>query len=271
MSDSVHPHRWQPTRLPCPWDSPGKNTGVGCHFLLQCVKVKSESEVTQLSPTLSDPMDCSLSGHEIKRRLFLGKKAIINLDSILKSRDIILPTKWWFCKKKQPKLVFLVVMYVCEGWTIKKAECWIIVFELWCWRTFEIPLDCKKIKSILKKINPEYSLEELMLKLQYFGHLISWLIEKGPHTGKDWGQEEKRAAEDETVGWPHWLNGHEFEPRELVMDRKAWCAAVHVCVCAVSHFSCVQLFAVHGVAKSKVGLSAWTITTNVKDSRLLLL
>ena len=65
MSDSVRPHRWQPTRLPHPWDSPGKNTRVGCHFLLQCMKVKSESEVTQSCPTLSDPMDCSLPGSSI--------------------------------------------------------------------------------------------------------------------------------------------------------------------------------------------------------------
>ena len=65
MSDSVRPHRWQPTRLPRPWDSPGKNTGVGCHFLLHCMKVKSESEVAQLCPTLSDPMDCSLPGFSI--------------------------------------------------------------------------------------------------------------------------------------------------------------------------------------------------------------
>ena len=65
MSDSVRPHRWQPTRLPCPWDSPGKSTGVGCHFLLQCMKVKSESEVVQLCPTLSDPMDCSPPGSSI--------------------------------------------------------------------------------------------------------------------------------------------------------------------------------------------------------------
>ena len=65
MSDSVRPHRWQPTRLPCPWDSPGKNTGVGCHFLLQCMKVKSESEVAQSCPTPSDPMDCSLPGSSI--------------------------------------------------------------------------------------------------------------------------------------------------------------------------------------------------------------
>ena len=65
MSNSVRPHRWQPTRLPCPWDSPGKNTGVGCHFLLQCMEVKSESEVTQSYLTLSDPMDCSLPGSSI--------------------------------------------------------------------------------------------------------------------------------------------------------------------------------------------------------------
>ena len=65
MSNSVRPHRWQPTRLPCPWDSPGKNTGVGCHFLLQCMKVKSESEVAQSCPTLSDPMDRSLPGSSI--------------------------------------------------------------------------------------------------------------------------------------------------------------------------------------------------------------
>ena len=66
MSDSVRPHRWQPTRLPRPWDSPGKNTGVGCHFLLQCMKVKSESEVTQSCPTPSDPMDCSLPGSSFR-------------------------------------------------------------------------------------------------------------------------------------------------------------------------------------------------------------
>ena len=69
MSDSVRPHRWQPIRLPCPWDSPGKNTGVGCHFLVQCMKVKSESEVTQSCLTLSDPMDCSLPGSSVQARV----------------------------------------------------------------------------------------------------------------------------------------------------------------------------------------------------------
>ena len=77
---TVQPHRWQPTRLPCPWDSPGKNTGVGCHFLLQCIKVKSESEVAQLCLTLSDPMDCSLSGSSVhgifQARVLLERGAI---------------------------------------------------------------------------------------------------------------------------------------------------------------------------------------------------
>ena len=87
MSDSVRPHRWQPTRLPCPWDSPGKNTGVGCHFLLQCMKVKSESEVAQLCPTLRDPMDCSLPGSSVHgifqaRVLEWGAIAFSNTDSI---------------------------------------------------------------------------------------------------------------------------------------------------------------------------------------------
>ena len=93
-----------------------------------------------------------------------------NLDSILKSRDITLPTKVRLVKA----MVFLVVMYGCESWTIKKAECRRIdAFELWCWRRLESPLDCKEInQSTLKEISPEYSLERLMQKLQYFGHLI---------------------------------------------------------------------------------------------------
>ena len=100
VSNSVGPHRRQPTRLPRPWDFPGKNTGVGCHFLLQCMKVKSESEVTQSCPTLSNPMDCSLPGSSVHgifqaRVLEWGATAfsMTNLDSILKSRDITLPTK----------------------------------------------------------------------------------------------------------------------------------------------------------------------------------
>ena len=114
--------------------------------------------------------DCS---HEIKRRLLLGRKAMTNLDSILRSRDITLPTKVHLVKA----MVFPVVIYGCESSTIKKAECQRIdAFELWCWRRLlRIPWTAKRsIQSILKEISPEYSLERLMLKLKlhYFGHLM---------------------------------------------------------------------------------------------------
>ena len=114
--------------------------------------------------------DCS---HRIKRHLLLGRKAMRNLDSVLKSRDITLPTKVHLVKA----MVFPVVMYECENYTIKEAECQKIdAFELWCWRRFlSVPWTARRSnQSILKEINPEYSLEGLMLKLklQYFGHLI---------------------------------------------------------------------------------------------------
>ena len=114
--------------------------------------------------------DCS---HEIKRRLLLGRKALTILDSILKSRDITLPTKVRLVKA----MVFPVVMYGCESYTIKKAECQRIdAFELWCWRRLlRVPWTARRSnQSILKEISPEYSLEGLMLKLklQYFGHLM---------------------------------------------------------------------------------------------------
>ena len=110
--------------------------------------------------------------HEIKRHLLLGRKTMTNLDSILKRRDITLPTKIHLVKV----MVFPVVMYGCENWTIKKAECLRIdAFELWCWGRLESPLDCKEIRPVqFKEISPEYSLEGLMLKLklQYCGHLM---------------------------------------------------------------------------------------------------
>ena len=111
--------------------------------------------------------------HEIKRHLLLGRKAMTNLDNILKSRDITLPTKVHLVKA----MVFLVVMYGCESWTIKKAEHQRIdTFELWCWkRLLRVPWTARRSnQSILKEISPEYSLEGLMLKrkLQYFGHLM---------------------------------------------------------------------------------------------------
>ena len=156
--------------------------------------------------------------HEIKRCLLLGRKAMTNLDSILKSRDITLPTK--ICLVKA--MVFPVVKYGCDTildylyWTIKKAEDWRIdTFELWCCRRLSrVPCTARRSnQSILKEISPEYSLEGLMLKLklQYFGHLLQRTdsLEKPLMLGKVEGR--KRRDEDEIAGWHHWLNGHEFE------------------------------------------------------------
>ena len=154
--------------------------------------------------------DCS---HEIKRRLLLGRKVMANLDSTLKSRDITLPTK--ICLVKA--MVFPIVMYGCESWTIKKAECWRIdAFELWCWRRLlRVPWTARRSKqSILKETSPGYSLEGLMVKLKlqilWPPDAKSWLIWKDPDAGKEWRQEEKGTTEDEMVGWHYCLNGHEF-------------------------------------------------------------
>ena len=142
--------------------------------------------------------DCS---HEIKRHLLLGRKAVTNLDSILKSRDITLPTKIQLVKA----MVFPVVMYGCESWTIKRAECWRIdAFALWCWRRLlRVPWTARRSnQSILKKISPEYSLERLMLKLklQYLGHMMWRLI------WKDWCWERLKAGgEGDNRGWDGWM------------------------------------------------------------------
>ena len=122
------------------------------------------------APKITADGDCS---HEIQRCLLLGKTAMTNLDSIFKSRNITLPTKDCLVKA----MVFPVVMYGCESWIIKKSECWRIdAFEVWCWRRLlRVPSTSRRSnQSILKEISPEYSLEELMLKLklQYFGHLM---------------------------------------------------------------------------------------------------
>ena len=154
--------------------------------------------------------DCS---HEIKRRLLLGRNVLTNLDSILKSRDITLPTKVCLVKA----MVFPVVMYGCESWTVKKAERWRIdAFELWCWRRLSrVPWTARRSnQSILKEISPGCSLEGMMLKLklQYFGHLMRRVdsLEK-TDAGRGWVQEEKGTTEDEMAGWHHRLNGHESE------------------------------------------------------------
>ena len=136
-----------------------------------------------------------------------------NLDSILQSRDITLPTKVHLVKA----MVFLVIMYGCENWTVKKAECQRIdAFELWCWRRLlRVPCTVRSSnQSILKKISPGCSLEGLMLKLklQYFGHLMQRVnsLEKTLMLGGIWGQEENGPTEDEMAGWHHRLDGHEF-------------------------------------------------------------
>ena len=158
--------------------------------------------------------------HEIKRHLLLGRKAMTNLDSILKSRDITSLTN--ICLVKA--MVFPVVMYGCESWTMKKAECQrIYAFELWCWRRLlRVPwMVGRSNQSILKEISLEDSLEGLMLKLklQYFGHLMRRAdIRKDSDAGKDWGQEEKEMTEDKMVGWHHQLNGYKFEQAPGVGD-----------------------------------------------------
>ena len=136
-----------------------------------------------------------------------------NLDSIFKSRDITLPTKVRLVKA----MVFPVVMYGYESWTVKKAEHWRIdAFELWCWRRpLRVPWTAgRSNQSILKEINPGISLEGLMLKvkLQYFGHVMRRVDSlENFDAGRDWGQEEKGMTEDEMAGWRHWLDGRESE------------------------------------------------------------
>ena len=149
--------------------------------------------------------DCS---HEIKRHLFLGRKVMINLDSIFKSRDITLPTKVQLVKA----MVFPVIMYGCESWTVKKAERRRIdAFDLWCWRRLlRVPWTARRsIQSILKEINPGISLEgKIKLKLQYSGHLMQKVDSLGKTDGgRDWGQEEKGTTQDEMAGWHHGLDG----------------------------------------------------------------
>ena len=155
-------------------------------------------------------IDCS---HEIKRCLLLGRKVMTNLDSILKSRNIAFPTKVHLVKA----MVFLVVMYGCESWTIKKAECQRMdAFELWCWRRL---LRVPWTSRISNQSGPKEIIQNLLWKDWYWSWnsntLATWCKEltqwKRPDAGQDWRQAEKETTVDKMVGWHHWLNGHKFE------------------------------------------------------------
>ena len=164
--------------------------------------METVTEFTFLGSKIKAKGDCS---HEIKRCLLLGRKAITNIDSTLKSRDITLPTKVHLVKA----MVFPVVMYGCESWTVKKAEYQRIdTFEPWSWKRLENPLDCKEIEPVNPKGNQSWIFTG-RTDAEAETPILSenWLIGKDSDARKDWRQEEKGTTEDEMVGWHHRLDG----------------------------------------------------------------